>query len=151
MSECAYSLLDGKFVVVDGSCLIAWDSLIAVVDDARCRLQQGPPELLPCAPLCILVRYAGTSNGLGEAGVQKADSRTVVVAMEGLGLQGTSCLEALRLSFQIACLRCTKATEVTFSSVEVSQVCVLPVQVSQKALNSSPSQSRSALSRDFIP
>lgn len=46
----------------------------------------------------------------------------MLVALEGLGMQGTSCLEALRLSFQVACLRCTKSTGVTFSSVEVSQV-----------------------------
>ena len=50
------------------------------------------------------------------------DSRTVLVALQGLGMQGVDCLEALRLSFQIACLRCIKSTEVTFSSVDVTQV-----------------------------
>lgn len=63
-----------------------------------------------------------THGGLGEAGAQQLGSRTVAVSMDGLGMQGTSCLEALRLCFQVACLRCTKPTQVTFSSVEVTQV-----------------------------
>jgi hypothetical protein len=73
-------------------------------------------------PSSVVLVHTGPQQGLGEAGAQRADSRTVLVAMEGLAMQGVSCLESLRLSFQVACLRCTQSIEVTFGTVEVTQV-----------------------------
>ena len=64
---------------------------------------------------------AGAQRGLGEAGPQRASEHTVLAALEGLKLDGTSCLEALRLAFQVSCLRCTQSAEVVFGAVEVAE------------------------------
>lgn len=59
-------------------------------------------------------------TGLGEGGYRGHQNGSIVVTLEGLELSGTPCLEALELSFQVACLRCIQAAEVTFSAADVS-------------------------------
>eukprot|EP00892_Ulva_mutabilis_P006650 jgi/Ulvmu1/4357/UM002_0082.1 len=59
-------------------------------------------------------------TGLGEAGLQRLGHNSILVTLEGLKLSGTSCIEALKLSFQVACLRCTQATEIVFSASDIS-------------------------------
>lgn len=58
--------------------------------------------------------------GLGEAGYQRPGRSSILVTLEGLRMLGTSCLEALKLSFQVACLRCTQAAEIIFSAADMS-------------------------------
>lgn len=60
------------------------------------------------------------SMGLGEAGHQRIAKNSVLVILDGLELSGTSCLEVLQLTFQVACLRCTQVKAVTFSAPDLS-------------------------------
>lgn len=59
--------------------------------------------------------------GLGEAGYQRVAKRSVLVILDGFELSGTSCLEVLQLTFQVACLRCTQVKAVTFSAPDLSE------------------------------